>query len=270
MTFETREVSMQDGAPIELYEFSVYGTAHRYTTASVDQDVLTHTYTSTPMSRTEIEETNEIPRNDLTITVPRDFPILDFFDSSPPSDVILLKVTRLHRGDSTPVPWWSGRVLNGRREGNQGLLTCESIYTSLSRPGLRRQYSRLCPHVLYGAACKAVDSGFKVDTPLDSVDSITLTAAVLATFPDAKFAGGLLEWEQSPGVVQRRGIKSHVGNTILITHPMAGLAAFASVSIFFGCKHTLDDCRDTFSNTDNYGGFPYIQAINPMGATTVF
>src|SRR5690606_11420771 len=103
-----------------------------------------------------------------------------------------------------------------------------------------------------------------------SVSGISIVSSVLATYPDDRFAGGLIEYEPTPGRIERRGIKSHVVDTILITHPVPDLSAFDDIYVYLGCKHTLDDCEDTFSNSINYGGWPYIPRISPMGQSSVF
>jgi hypothetical protein len=47
------------------------------------------------------------------------------------------------------------------------------------------------------------------------------------------------------------------------------MQALMEVYIYPGCKHTLEDCA-TFDNTDRYGGWPHMQALNPMGGQSVF
>lgn len=270
MAFESREESVEQGAPIELYVFRVYSTNYYFTTAAEDVTVGPVTYQATTLSRSAIEETSEIPRNNITLSVPSDFQMLAFYDGVPPSDVILLSILRMHRGDGDVQPWWNGRVVNGMRQGERGQLHCESVYTSLKRTGLRRLYSRLCPHVLYGAACRAQDSLFRVTVALDGVDGITLSSSLLSTFPDGRFAGGFIEWEPTPGRIEKRGIKAHTGSQILITHPIPDIQGLDEIKVYLGCQHTLTDCDDTFNNAVNYGDFPFVPRQNPMGQSSVF
>lgn len=271
MTSEARDLSIQDGAPIELWEFMVYGQKYRYTTASEDYVFDSQTYLSPgALSHSEFEETTEIPKNNITLSVPIDFEILDYYDDVPPDDVILLSIFETHRGEDDAALKWTGSVLNGMRNEEGGELTCENIYTSLRRTGLRRIYSRACPHVLYGPACKAQDTAFRIQVQLDSVDGINITSSVLATFADGRFAGGLLEYEPTPGRIHRRGLKTHAGNAAVMTHALPGLDGLAQVFLYPGCKHDLPDCDDFFDNVENYGGFPFVPRQNPMGNTSVF
>lgn len=270
MTSESREVSIQDGEPLELYEFMVYGQKYRYASCIDNYLFDSHTYAGSTLEHTPFEETNEIPKNNITITCPHNFEMMGFYDGSPPSDVILLTIFQTHRGESNAMAVWTGRVMNGRRKGIKGELFCENVFTSLRRAGLRRHYGRLCPHVLYGPKCKAPEAGFKVETLLDSSAGLTVVASILDTYDDGRFAGGLLEVEISAGRTERRAIKSHVGSTVEITHPLPELPVSAIVTFLPGCKHNVPDCDGFFGNILNYGGLPFSPRQNPMGQSSVF
>lgn len=273
MTFEAFETSLQDGAPIELWVFSVYGVNYRYTTASEDYVFFGSTYLSRALSHSDFEQSAEIPKNNITLQVPRDFEILQFFESMPPSDVILLQIFQTHRGDDDAVPGWTGRVMNASRKGLVAELYCENVYTSLKRIGLRRHYSTTCGHTVYDPtplSCQAPEANFEFNAILDSVAGIELQSTAFANYDDGRLAGGLLEYEPTPGRIERRGIKAHVGNAIQITHPVDGMPTLATVRVLPGCKHTVDDCDDFFDNIKNFGGTPFVPQKNPMGNTSVF
>lgn len=270
MTFDASETSVQDGQPIELYTFVIYGQAYRYTTASEQQLVDVFTYAPMPgLSRGPIEETGDIARNDLTIRAPETFEVAQFFDPVPPSEVMTLEIKRVHRGGVDPVPWWAGRVLNCEWKEGLAVLSCENIFTSLRRTGLRRLYQRTCPHVLYGAACRAVPATFAQTLTVSVVAGRSVTVPGL-TGANGRFTGGYLEWIVSISRTERRGIKDHNAAVLELTHPIADLFVGATVNLFPGCAHDLADCQGFFSNAINYGGWPYFQAKNPMGGNSVF
>src|SRR5690606_41566748 len=57
------------------------------------------------------------PKNDLTLSVPYNFPVALLFRVAPPSDVVNLIVREIHRSDSIDneaIVKWRGRVLNAR------------------------------------------------------------------------------------------------------------------------------------------------------------
>lgn len=273
MSFDSFETSGQDGAPIELFEFEVGPTVHRYTSAPDDFEYLTKTYLAVQIARSTVDESGELPKDGITITVPRDAAIADEFRVAPPSEVILVNIYRLHYGDGANPErklFWTGRALNCEWKGAVADLTCESIYTSLKRPGLRRIYQRMCPHVLFGGACGLVDTVYKSTITLDVVSGVTLNAAAIDAQPDGYFSGGMIEWESSPGRYERRGIRTHVGADVTLTHAVSGLAAGAAVFFWPGCDHSLATCNSKFSNAVNYGGFPFVPQKNPFVGTNVF
>lgn len=277
MTHSARELSIQDGAPIEYWVFAVYGVNYRYTTASENQTLLGATYISWPgLSHSEIDESSEVPKNNVTLEVPNDFPMMRFYESMPPSDVIVLTIFQIHRGDDEVEPIWTGRVMNGMRATRGAEMYCENIFTSLRRNGLRGTYGRGCRHDLYGQGhymCNADPAAFAIPAVLDSVGGIVLTSTIFADYMDGdrgRLAGGMLEWEVQSGQTEIRTIKAHDGNTIAITHPIDGLTGLEMITVYPGCAHDRTDCNDFFGNINNYGGFPFTQRLNAMGNSRVF
>lgn len=270
MTFEAHETSDELGAPIELYVFRIYGVNYYYTNAATDKLVDAVTYDAVPIERSEITDNNDLEKQNVELTVAQDFPILLLYDEAPPSDVITLQIKCMHRDDDEVVTIWSGRVTTGARHGSTGKLYCENVYSSMRRSGLRRLYGRLCPHQLYGNACGLADTSFRIQVPVDAVGGLEIESAILATYADDRFAGGMVQFEPTPGKVLRRGIKSHVGSILTVTHGIPELEALDNIYVYLGCKHTLADCDTTFGNAVNYGGWPFIPRLSPMGQSSVF
>lgn len=277
MTFQAYETSAQSAAPIELYVFTVGIQTFRFTSAPTDVTLATQLYTAVQIERSEIEDTGDIPKAQVSLDVFRDFPVADLFRVAPPSEVIVIDIYRLHLDDPDLEKklLWTGRVLNCEWNAkSQATLTCESLATSLRRRGLRRLYQRQCPHVLYGPACGLSNTAWKttvtLDSPFSAVSGTTISDPNIDAQPDGYFAGGYLEWESSPGVIERRGIRSHVGADIELTHPIVGLVAGATIDLFAGCDHSKATCATKFANLVNYGGFPYVPKKNPFGGSNPF
>lgn len=271
MTYEQREHSMQDGQPAYLYEFDVYGTRYRYSSTGADYVFDSQTYFAVigSLKHSDIELTTEVHKNDLKIECPNDFPILDFYEDAPPSDVIAVRVIRIHRGETDSAQEWYGRVTSAMRDTPGATLNCENVITSQKRTGLRRTYSRQCPHELFGGKCGVIEALFRIDAEVDLVLGRTIHAGEFAAFADDRFAGGVIEWEPIPGQKHRRAIKAHVGDTILITHPIAGLAPGQVIQALPGCNHDTD-CEDFYDNGENFGGFRNVPRRNPMGGIRIF
>lgn len=274
MSFEDFEESTELGQPIELYRFSFQGGTYRYTSSADDVVYDSQTWLQAPgLSRSKVEDTGDISKSSLVLTAPEDFAVAKLFEVFPPSDVVQLEVLRVHRPDLTDgVTLWLGRVLGVTWGVGYSQLDCESLFTRLKQPGLRRIYLRNCPHVLYGNECGLSETTFADDVVLNglSSDGFELSSPQFTAQPDGYYSGGKLRFEVSPGVFERRGIRTHSGSTVRMTHPIAGLLATSTVTVYPGCDRTRDTCVAKFNNLPNYGGFPYIPEKNPFGSSSVY
>lgn len=269
MTYESREESLQNGEPIELYQFTYGENAYRFTSATTEKLMSGHTWLAEPLKRDSIDFSAEKGRNNLKIETTRQFAIADLYRIMPPSDVILLTVYRFHYGDSEAVVIWSGRLLNVEFAGSRATLVCQPITTSLKRTGLRRLYQRQCPHVLYGDSCRADKNSFSLTTNLSAVNGTTLNSAAFGLYPDNYFAGGYIDFDYN-GVIERRFITEHTSTQIIINIPLLGLIVGSSIIAYAGCNHTMAACKDKFNNLNNYGGMPYIPQKNPFGGNGIY
>lgn len=274
MTFSAFETSIQDGKVVELYQFQIGLSYLHFTSADADFEYDNRVYEAVALQRTAIEQTAEISKSNIRITAPRDFAIADSFRVSPPSEVILLTIRRIHRGDSEASIAWRGRVLNAEWSGSLVTMTCESVFTSLKRTGLRRLYQKNCGHVVYegspGEGCGISDASFRVDATLSSAGGTTLISGTFGTFANGYFSGGFVEWEPTPGTVERRSIRDHIGTTITITHGIVGIPANAAVRAYPGCDHSFSTCKNKFGNGDNFGGQTHIPEVNPFGGSSIY
>jgi uncharacterized phage protein (TIGR02218 family) len=265
MPFNTLESGTQTGAPVELYEFRRGPNFYRYTSADADITFNTKVFEAVAMTRNAIEATAEVARNPIKITCGQTLGVVQLFLAGPPGDVVTLTVYRIHRGDTEAVTIWMGRVLNVNWSGSTATIHCESVYSSIKRPGLRRMYQKQCPHVLYSAACGVSSSTFRHTTTVLGVSGVTITLDNMGAFAANHFAGGYVEWEESTGLFERRAINANTGAVITISHQLLGLPSGATVRLYPGCDHVLATCNSKFSNAVNFGGFPWIPQKNPFG-----
>lgn len=268
MTYAAVETSIQSGRPVELYEFLYGATAYRYTSADGDVVYGGNTYSAVPIARGAVEATHEVARLALEITCTRELPVLEPFAVSPPEEVVLITLRRLHAGDGEAIIMWMGRVLNVTLNNAAAEIHCESVYTSLKRVGLRRLYQKSCPHVVYGTGCGLARATYKATKTVSTVVGTTITVGSIGAV-DGYYAGGYLEWS-SGGVSHRRSIHSQTGGAVVIGFPIPGMAASDSVDLYPGCDHTLSTCNGKFSNSDNYGGMPFFPSKNPFAGVAIY
>jgi uncharacterized phage protein (TIGR02218 family) len=276
MSFEQYEESIEGSHAIELYEFAYQGQITRYTSA--DRNVVVNLVTYTcweALSRSDIEDSGKnVASANMTITAAPDFPPAQLFAVYPPSDVVNLTIKRVQANDMTdPRVIWAGRVLSVAWPNDSVKMTCQSLFTRLKQPGLRRLYGKSCPHLLYQQGegqCNALAASFRVPVTISSVSGIDVVSADFATFADGYFVGGKLEIEISPGIYEKRGIQTHVGNTVKMTHALHTFVPGLTVDAYPGCDKTIQTCHNKFSNVVNFGGTPYVPIKNPFGNANVF
>lgn len=273
MTYIANESGLQSGAPVELYEFQSGSTAWRYTSADENITYNGVSYVSTPLQRSNLDETAELNRLNLKITLQRNNPVADLFRIHPPGDVVSVVIKRLHRTDvdAQAVVVWTGRVLGCEWNMGEVTLSTETIYTAIRRNGLRRLYQRQCPHVLYGTACTLSKDDFKATDAITSLAGRVLQIAAAAFQVDGYYAGGFLKWiDGATGVSDHRMIIKHVGSEITMISSVPGMFAGHVVDLYPGCDHTITTCNSRFNNKNNYGGFTGFPDKNPFQLSTLY
>lgn len=288
MSFETQEISAQDGAPIELYDFIDYatGAVWRYTNAPVNVELFDiefeETYIALPVKRSSLKAEQELIKTILTITLPFSANIVSQYTLTGQPGVIDVEVSSYHLTDSSlvsidgepaviraprtdTVTLWLGAISNVKFSGLEAALTCESITNSLKQNVLRRKYQRGCPHVLYSQVGCKVDKSLFTFFGSGTLTGVSFVAPFLAAQANGYFAGGSLKIGTN-----ERLILSHVGDTVTVDAafpvPNGTQSAFSSA----GCDHTEPTCNTKFNNRPNYGGFAYFGDKNPMNGSLVF
>jgi len=271
LTYDAVETSVYEGEPVEVYKFDREGIKiWRYTSADRDVIVGGDIYLAAPMKRNDIEGSQDVERTALKITMPADADFPRQFIASPPTDRISAEVRRYHQSDPEIAFLWVGRVINVEHHEFEAIVLCESSISSLKRPTLRRIYQTTCPHLLYGPECALVQSAWGVDATLAAGTSgVTLVSSAFSGFAGGYFAGGFVQIVVSSNI-NRAFISAHSGGTLTTGLPLQGAAVGLQVTAFPGCDHSLATCASKFSNSLNYGGFPYIPTKNPMNGTPIF
>lgn len=267
MTYETEEISVQDGAPIEVYTFTRGGVGIGwYTSAESEVWVGSELYETWPggLARSRIEVGTDEGRTSLDITVARDFPIAELVHLRPRTGVIGVTVRRFHRGDAADIATiWAGRVLAVKRDRNGGrVIVCEPRSVSYNRNGLTRKCGRNCQHTLYGPRCRLTQADWGYATTISAISGNVLTVAgVEAGMP---YTGGIVERVDEDGITDVAYIVEASGTALTLDIALYGAAASDAVTIYPGCDWTMATCHGVFANSANYGGRLHIPSKNPV------
>jgi len=274
MTFGSREASIQDSQPVEIYEILIGTEAFRWTSAEQDVVISGVTYEAVPIERTQTFAGPETRENLFEVRVPSTNTFARKYVTIIPADQAAITVTRYQRleGTTDVVQIFEGVVQSVafERNGAIAVIGCQPVIAGLSRPVPRYTYSSGCNHVLYDPlTCRVARSGtapggeaYRVTAAVTGVsgsDSSILTIPGAAALPDGWFDSGEITIQGDARLVLR-----HVGDQvrILVGFPFALLGQ--EVTIFAGCAHDPNACTLKFANYPNYGGSPDGPDRNPF------
>jgi uncharacterized phage protein (TIGR02218 family) len=279
--FDTIEQSNYLGTPILLYDFmrTSGGVDYHWRYNSSDSDILyaTNVYTATAISDDGVKQDTELANSQLNIVMPieDDFPQMFRGAGGTPSDTVIVTIRRIHM-ITDPLEakvFWVGTVTGiTQADEVKATLSCDMLLASFKRGGLRLSYTRGCPHALYDPQCTMNPADFIVTRDIVSITGNTIEVTDLSAggFDSGYFDGGYLEWTLASGLVERRGIKTQVNNTITIQGAAFGMLVGDSLNMYPGCRRTRNVCNDKFSNILNYGGFADMPGKSPFSGDPVF
>lgn len=250
-------------AIVELYRFTQGATVWTWTSGDAAVVHASETYVPYPISRNAVTQGTDIHKANLAVKVPRNNPI-GLQNIQYPQEAIQ-GLTIFEKEGSEVRVFWKGRVISSKLAGSEITLGCESVFTSMRRPGLRRRYQKPCPHALYGRGCKVVKADFDFPGTVAAISGTTLTVAAAAGQPDGYFTAGIAETADGTP----RLIVEHVGSTLTLMRPFYDLAVDDGITLFPGCDQSEEVCHDRFDNLDNHGGFKRLPAKNPMGGSSI-
>jgi uncharacterized phage protein (TIGR02218 family) len=285
MTYASIETSPAEGRPYFLYQFVEGAQVWRFTSridawASAGSGGETITWEPAAVAHGDVVQTSEIERGRLELTWPLSHPFARRFLSPMGNTPVTLTIFRGHEqvlGET--VAHWKGRVVGAEVEGPRILLTCESVFSTLRRAGVRAKYQRLCRHALYGRGCGLDIAEHWQTGTVTAVAANAITVPEAAEQPDGWFRGGVLRFGAQLGF-----ITGHAGAVLLLSRPMPDLAAALAapeldpetgnalpvlVDMAPGCDLRAATCADKFSNLLNFGGFPEIPGRNPFGGGSI-
>ena len=268
MTYNDLENSTESGQPYFLYEFVTQSATYRFNNSINTVTLDSVNWNPLSITHSEIKQSNEISKNSIKINFPNTGGLPDIFKGWSPDRVVTVTVRRGHFSTSETLVFWKGRISNA--EVSEGIieLTCESIFTSLRRPGIRARYQRNCRHSLYGPGCGLNRANFETQGTISAYDNLVLTIPEAQTQANNWYLGGLIEFSDD----SLRFITSHISDKITISRHSRFLTEAVlpvAIKLYPGCDRTITTCHNKFNNLDNQGGFRWIPAKNPFDGTSI-
>ena len=187
-----------------------------------------------------------------------------------------VSVIKIDPAGGSVVRFW-GEVTQSIYKAQSITLNCSSILNRTSQKLKNTTTSRLCPWSVYSSACGR--TGLLNDiwmqeniVDIDVGQGIVTTANSLPFFDAADIVGGVMvinnplsvEILDQPFSYIQSASEVDSGAAIEVTMSDVGFVKYlvgenpASVVMYKGCNKTVASCKDTFNNSENFGGFPAI------------
>lgn len=262
--YEKRELSQEEGTPIELYLFSYNNTNYLYTSANTDINYTindTHyAFSSEFIYRSETlklgNTTND--RETCNIVVYRTNPIAILYQGAPPEEgEVRVQIFRVHDINSEDfIKLVDGVVSQVVFEGSEATMTV-TIENVLSRNMPKGTFSYFCQNCIYDHKCGLSMDKYGVTCTVKSRTALSITSDTLLDLEDGYFTDGFIKMGDS-----FRQIKYHSGNTLYIKYPISELQWKASFTAYPGCSNLFANCAKRFNNHRHFSGVCYIQPYN--------
>jgi uncharacterized phage protein (TIGR02218 family) len=261
-TYAQAEVSAHGGRPVEMFRF-VYGSQVWTYSSGPEVEYNGETYVGYPIGRDEMQQTKDLHKSALEILLPRTSELSLLYLAGSPENIITVTVFRTHVGVSDgPVVYWKGRIVSVEwPDPATAKLSCESVFTSLKRPGLRARYQRMCRHALYSEQCGVDKATYAVAGTVSAINAAktVLTVSAADAMADGWYSGGMVETPTGGFLF----VTSHAGSSVTLANPCA-LAVSDVVTLYPGCARNRETCQGKFGNILNFGGWPWIPSRNPF------
>ncbi len=265
MSYSDYEKSAESGRPIELYHFTLATTHYRYTSAEDTYNWSSQDWLPRQISRTAPSQSSEERRQQMEIILPASDPVAIHYIGIVPGQPMTLEITRVHRDDPAQegLVLWDGRITGASYQ--KGAVQCvlQGLTTeaTFSRPLPRFKYQSMCNHVLYDTLCTINKASHIYTNTVSGVSGDVITVTGLGSAEADDWAkGGYVTLDDEDW----RLILDHTGDDLTLLLPFEQSAVGQSVDVFAGCDHSLTVCNTKFSNTINFGGFPYVPTRNPF------
>lgn len=257
--------------PAEIYK--IWNNYNSWTITSADTPIVYggETYNPAIIKRSGTQRSADMNVSKITVDVHYLLDEVVQYLATAPLDVTWLTIHRVFR-DQDPIEalnYFVGTISTASFKGQRATMTAEGVEKMLRVATPRFRYQPRCNHKLYSQgnwSCGVSKESYAVNEVIQSIssDGLDITLTDLSAYEDGYFNLGYF---QPPGSGPAM-ITNHVGNVISLRYYVPLLEALDAVTIYPGCDHTPETCRDKFDNLGNdalnrFFGFVYIPDDNP-------
>ncbi len=266
MSYETTDTTVDDGAPQEFYIFRVENLMFRYTNAPRDIMIGSNPFYSRQITRTAlVNNMSVIDNSDTKITLPRADEVCKKCAGLFTPTIIDLDIYQRHRTDPDLElkRIFAGYMIDISTSGVETDMAFTSLMrTHIDAPVATVMYTAQCNHDWGDRRCAVDPEAYVRTSQVIGNDLWTLKVADFIGDDMQQFVGGYI-------INDRTGIQRNIvnidNNSIFLDGMFADVEVGDKVRLYPGCDHKIDgDCRLTYNNVINFGGFPFIPRKNPF------
>ena len=265
----------RESRPVDLYRFDYGAEVFRFTSgdSEITFDGVIYTPLQIKRSTPTLNPRNK-ENNKIKLEAPADERPFEDFVSIQPAERLECLITRIQLDESISSPLiqspevppapttgfiiFDGFVTSISFSGRTCSIDMNPFNDQFGREVPRYKYQGICNHVLYDSACQVDPNSFSQTGTVNGVDGNTIT---VSGFSGSAFTGGYVRNESG---TDYRMIIQHSGDSFTMLLPFRESILGSEVTAFQGCDHSVETCRDKFSNVANFGGYPLIPGINPF------
>lgn len=257
MTSEARDQSLLGGKPVKYFRFTRGDVHWYYTAGNTARQFMEQTWLPASIDHAEIQDGGETQQQTLEITLDKGLDVASNWRPYPPADAINVTIWTQHDGEDDAEVDWIGRLLSPDFTDTSLVLQSEATHTIGSRAGAGPVVQRVCDLVVFSEDCGVDLALHQLPATITAIAGTSITAAEFLAFPSGRLAGGWIEWTRPDGIVDRRDVVGHTGDTIQVRLGAPDLAVGSAIAAAPGCSGTWEDCV-YFDNTDRCGAEFYM------------
>ena len=275
MTFEIAHESIEDSAPVYLYEFAVGGTTYYYTSGARTYNVGGFDYTPYPgIAHTAINNSGEDAKNSCTVTVDYDHPLSGWLRTYIPTQSITLTIKSYEIGNLPTYFEFQGAYMKYVSRYPEFKMTFSPLDYTLSQGALQKSYALNCQHSQYDQFCGLLAVNFLLATTITTYTAATNTIDVTPTSLNGVstdyYVGGFVELDGIYGK-DKAWIVAQTEFTVEVDRQMPSLVTGALIDLIPSCKGSFTSCKDPalFNNKLRFLGAPHADKVNPFDGSGV-
>ena len=271
--FHTKKTSEYESDVVELFEFSLGTTTHKYTSypgGYIHQGV---EYKHHNLGRGGDRDGANLEKMELPVYCDPDFVPIQRYFHSPPSAHMTLTLYEVERSVAEKLQRRFATLSGFTKEEGRVTMVFEPHSTSLRRTGLSQTFSPLCVNRLYEEdvlGCGVIKANFAVPATVESFTDYSLVTNALEGVEDHVYGGGLLEYEAEDGILESRTIISQVGTKISVSMRLYGLDATTPITIYRGCDRLRETCEKEFKAIEFFQGHDTSPDTGPFDGQPIF